>query len=186
MNYTFKEYVRHEVINKSKNTNMSISRVMGRLRIREYNFIFWYRASYVLHRKNTFLAKKVARYINDRIRFKFCCDIHRESEIGIGLKIDHLSGIVINPNTSIGGNFRIFQNKTIGTAQLMNSTGVIIGDNVMVGANSCIIGNGIKIGSDVNIGAMSFVNKSIDDGLTYITIKESNTKTNPSRLGSPQ
>ncbi|MFS1522866.1 serine acetyltransferase [Microbulbifer sp. 2304DJ12-6] len=170
--YTFKEYLIYEVL-KPKN-KFSWTKVIKRIQTnREANYIFWYRAAYVLYRKNNFLAKKLSKRINKKIRFKYCCDLHRESNIDIGFRIGHLSGIVINPKTKIGKNCTIRQNTTIGTIKDENSEGVVIGDNVNIGANSCIIGDGIRIGDNVTLGAMSFVNKDIESNTTYITKRES-------------
>ncbi|MDP5209422.1 serine O-acetyltransferase [Microbulbifer sp. 2205BS26-8] len=170
--YTFKEYVIYEVL-KQKHKFSWIKALKRIQNNREANYIFWYRAAYVLYRKNNFLADKLAKRINKRIRFKYCCDIHRESSIDIGFCIGHLSGIVINPKTKIGKNCKIRQNTTIGTVNDASSEGVVIGDNVNIGANSCIIGDGVRIGDNVTLGAMSFVNKDIESNTTYITKKES-------------
>ncbi|MET4695219.1 serine acetyltransferase [Endozoicomonas lisbonensis] len=173
--YTFKEYLIYEVL-KPKD-KFSWKKVLKRIQnSREANYIFWYRAAYVLYRKNNFLAEKLSKKINKRIKFKYCCDIHRESSIDIGFRIGHLSGIVINPKTKIGKNCEIRQNTTIGTIDDANSEGVVIGDDVNIGANTCIIGDGIEIGDNVTLGAMSFVNKDIESNTVFITKKESITK----------
>ena len=170
--YTFRDYIVSEVL-KPKD-KFSWLKVLKRVRVsREANYLFWYRASYVLFRKNSFLSKKISKLINNKIRFKYCCDIHRESCIDIGLRIGHLSGIVINPDVKIGKNFHVRQNTTIGSVNDATSNGIIIGDNVEVGANTCIAANDLRIGNNVTIGAMSFVNKNIANNTTYITKKES-------------
>ena len=178
--YPLKKYLKEEIL-KDK-INFSWLKIYKRTKkSREYNFLFWFRVSYVLHRKKNKIAKKIAQKINHKIRFKFCCDIHRESDIGIGLKIEHLSGIVINSRVKIGNYLHLHQNTTIGMKGNIlgeSSQGLmaVIGDNVKLGANSCIIGEGLKIGNNVVIGAMSFVNKDIPNDTLYITNKKYSTK----------
>jgi len=150
---------------------------------RECNFIFWYRVSYVLQRKKHRFARSWAKKINNRIKFRFCCDVSRKSSIDIGFQIGHLAGIVIAQNVKIGKNFVIRQNTTIGTSghkkNPVSPYDIEIGDNVNLGANCCIIGNGLKIGSQVTIAAMSFVNKDIPSNVIYITKKNSEVKCKP-------
>ena len=173
--YTFKEYLIYEIL-KPKD-KFSWRKILKRINnSREANYIFWYRAAYVLFRKENYFANKISKRINKKIRFKYCCDIHRESEIDIGFRIGHLSGIVINPKTKIGKNCEIRQNTTIGTIDDSKSKGVTIGNDVNIGANSCIIGDGIKIGNNVTLGAMSFVNKDIASNTVVITKKETIAK----------
>ncbi|BEB84437.1 TPA: DapH/DapD/GlmU-related protein [Escherichia coli] len=84
--------------------------------------------------------------------------------------IGHYSGIVITRYATIGRNFNIRQNTTIGLKN-SNSNRVTIGDNVNIGANSCIISDNITIGDNVKIGAFTFVNKDIPSNATYYTKK---------------
>ena len=174
--YTFKEYIKKEIV--KSDDKISWIRAYRKIKNRrERYYLFWYRASYVLHRKDSKFLQKLAKRINKKINFKFCCDFHRKSEIDIGLDIGHLSGIVIAANVKIGKNFKIRQNTTVGLSghnnKKIDGYDLIIGDNVDVGANTCIIGNGMRIGDNVIFGAMSFVNENIDSNITYITKKQS-------------
>ena len=177
--YTFKEYIKREIL--KSNEKFSWLKVYRKLKSRrENNYIFWYRASYVLYRKNNRFLKSISKKINKRINSKYCCDFNRKSDIGIGLYIAHLSGIVIAANVKIGEDFVICQNTTIGLSghqkETVDGYYINIGSNVNVGANTCIIGSGLTIGDNVIIGAMSFVNDDISSNRAYITKKQSYTK----------
>lgn len=57
MTYSFKDYIQAEVLNP--NTDFCLLKVYKKIKNRRVeNFLFWYRASYVLYRKNFPLAKK--------------------------------------------------------------------------------------------------------------------------------
>lgn len=87
-----------------------------------------------------------------------------ETTIGKGIFLMHPYNTIINAK-SIGENFMIFQNCTIGAT----AHGVIpvIGDNVAMYASSMILG-GVKIGNNVNIGAGCVVVKNVPDNCTVI------------------
>ena len=89
------------------------------------------------------------------------------STIGMGFKIYHGQGLVINSETIIGNNCIIRHQCTIGNK--ISSTGKsskspMIGDNVEIGCGSIIIGD-ICIGNNVTIGAGSLIVKDVGDGL---------------------
>ena len=79
----------------------------------------------------------------------------------------HLNGIVINSNTQIGKNATIFQQVTIGVADIDSQKAPIIGNNVLIGAGAKILGN-IKIGNNVKIGANAVVTKNVPDNCTVV------------------
>ncbi|WOD06203.1 hypothetical protein [Marinomonas sp. GJ51-6] len=88
------------------------------------------------------------------------------SDIGPGLYIEHGFSTIVFAK-SIGKNFYINQNVTIGTGRGGNPT---IGDNVRVGANSVIIGN-IFVADDVKVGAGAVLNFEVPKGSTVISQK---------------
>lgn len=63
---------------------------------------------------------------------------------------------------SIGDNFIVRNNTTIGNKNNDKNLRPVIGNNVQVGVNSVIIGS-IKIGNNVIIGAGSIVVKDVPD-----------------------
>lgn len=92
------------------------------------------------------------------------------TEIGAGLRLVHMNGIVINKDALIGENCTIFQQVTIGAVQ-GKAGAQIIGDNVYIGAGAKILGN-IKVGNNVKIGANTVVTKDVPDGVTVVGINQ--------------
>jgi len=96
-------------------------------------------------------------------------DINPKTTIGCGLKIHHGVGLVIGAAVTIGENFTVFQNVTIGTGSLkLIKDGVkrrspVIGDNVIIYPHSVIVGP-IEIGDNVVIGAKCLVTKNVPAG----------------------
>lgn len=76
--------------------------------------------------------------------FLFGIEIRSSCRIGGGLFIAHTSGVVIGA-ASIGENFTIFQNSTLGALSLdledNPATRPTVGNNVTVSANCLILGN---------------------------------------------
>ncbi len=84
------------------------------------------------------------------------CEIVPNAKIGTGLMIIHTSGIVIG-HATIGKNFAIYQNTTIGAKKLgyeasRPEANPVIGDDVILYAGAVIAGP-IKIGNRAHIGA---------------------------------
>ena len=79
----------------------------------------------------------------------------RGAKIGGGLRIWHVGGIVLNPDTVIGKNCTMRHGVTIGNR--VNDHDVpVIGDNVDIGVGAVIMGD-IIIGNNVSIGANAVV-----------------------------
>lgn len=96
-----------------------------------------------------------------RIQKKYGVEIPASAEIGEGFKIEHLNGIVINPDVTIGCNCNIYNGVTIGKEKRGKRVGCpTIGDCVWMGANAIIVGN-IHIGDHVLIAPGAFVNFDI-------------------------
>lgn len=135
-------------------------------------FIFWWRiASYMYHSKNKFL-KRLASRINRNLFYKYNAEIELGLTVAPGFYIGHFCGVVITRNATIGRNFEVRQNTTIGLKS-SNDDRIVIGDNVSVGAHSCIIAENLSIGDNVVIGAFSFINKDIPSNTIYYTRRES-------------
>lgn len=145
----------------------------------DIRYIFWWRVASYLHNKHE-KKSKLANYINRKITYKYGSEISLDAKIKPGLSFSHYTGVVITGLATIGCNFHVRQNTTIGVGgSIRDSTSlenafIKIGDNVEIGANSCIIGNSLTIGDNVVIGAMSFINKDIPDNCTAYSTKQIN------------
>ena len=92
--------------------------------------------------------------------------IPRDVKIGKNIVLYHPFSTILNAK-SIGNNFSVKNNVTIGNKFDNDALRPIIGDNVYVGCNVVIIGD-IKIGNNVIIGAGSVVIKDIPDNVVVV------------------
>lgn len=104
------------------------------------------------------------------------CLYKPESTFGLGTKIDAIGGgmrVYHGTSTvvhckSIGENFSVYQNVTLGKGKLINGESrPTIGDNVWVYTGAVVIG-GITIGNNCKIGAGAVVNKDVPDNCTVV------------------
>ena len=88
-------------------------------------------------------------------------------KIGGGFLVFHGNSTIVYAQ-SIGKNFSVYQNVTIGRGKKIDGNDVpVIGDNVFVGTGAIVIG-GIHIGDNVKIGAGALVNKDVPDNCTVV------------------
>lgn len=107
---------------------------------------------------NNHIIYPVVWVLYHRLQVKFGTDIPAKTKIGAGFKIEHLNGIVINPNVVIGKNCNIYNGVTIGKEKRGTRIGCPqIGDKVWMGANAVIVGH-IIIGNDVLIAPGAYIN----------------------------
>lgn len=83
-----------------------------------------------------------------------------------GFLIYHYGGIVINGDCTIGRNFTLRQNCTLGN-RVDTDDVPTIGNNVELGANCCVLGK-ITIGDNVKIGAGTVVVENIVSNHTVV------------------
>ncbi len=121
--------------------------------------VFWYRVNHLLFIRKLFFWK-----ILNVLRFYwFKNDISVSAKIGPGLRLVHVTDIVIGSNVKIGDRVTIFNGVTLGARAINNDCGMpTIGDDVFFGTGAKIIG-GITIGSRVIVGALAYCDKSIPD-----------------------
>lgn len=96
-----------------------------------------------------------------KLQIKYGVDLPASTKIGPGFKIEHLSGIVVNPDVVIGKNCNIYNGVTIGKEKRGVREGCpTIADKVWIGANAVVVGS-IQIGSDVLIAPGAYVNFNV-------------------------
>jgi len=138
-----------------------------RIHNRRRYFLFWWRLANEMYIFGNQSARKNAKRINARLKDRFGVEIMLGAQIGPGLHIPHLNGIVISDTLIAGENLTILQNATIGKRHKYQEGFIYIGDNVSIGAGAHIIGNALTIGDDVLIGAASVVLKDVPSNSVY-------------------
>lgn len=94
---------------------------------------------------------------------KYLTDIPSSVKIGKGFRIEHLGGIVINPEVIIGDNFTLLNGVLIGSQMRGENKGTpTIGNDVWIGTNAIVVGK-IKIGNNVLIAPGAYVNFDVPD-----------------------
>ena len=96
---------------------------------------------------------------------KYCVDISYKTKIGIGFKLNHAYGIVVNTKCILGDHVYIGHNVTLGSNTPTKFPK--IGNNVTIYTGSIIIGD-VTVGDDVIIGAGSLVIKDIPAQTTVV------------------
>ena len=97
-------------------------------------------------------------------------EIAHNADIGKGLFIGHLGGVIIVHSTLIGKNASFHEGVTIGGGGRGEKHGSpTIGDNVYFGAGAKVIGK-INIGSNVMIGANAVVAKDVPDNAVVVGV----------------
>jgi serine O-acetyltransferase len=102
-----------------------------------------------------------ALYLQSQSSRIFAVDINPAARIGIGIMLDHGTGIVIGETAAIGDNCSILQNVTLGgTGKETGDRHPKIGANVLLSVGAKVLGN-IKVGDCSRVGAGSVVLKDV-------------------------
>jgi len=132
-----------------------------------YSCVFWLRVNQYLTKKKNGLAGYLSRRMNAKRIYKFGNDISCFAEIGPGLKIVHLSDIVIGRRSKVGKNLTILNGVSLGEKKISDHNMPTVGDNVYIGVGAKLLGN-ITIGDGAIIGALTFCDKSVPvNGIAY-------------------
>ena len=174
-----KKYWLKEITRKEK---FSWTDIPTRIKSRRRYFLFWWRLASEMYMTGNKSEKKCASRINSRLKDRFGVEIMLGAQIGAGLHIPHLNGIVITDTLIAGDNLTVLQNTTIGKRYTYQDGSIRIGDNVSIGAGSHIIGNDLTIGDDVYIGAASVVLHDIPSDTVFFTKAEPCMHPNKKRL----
>jgi len=102
-----------------------------------------------------------ALYLQSQSSRIFAVDINPAARIGMGIMLDHGTGIVIGETAAIGDNCSLLQGVTLGgTGKETGDRHPKIGANVMIGAGAKVLGN-IKVGDCSRIASGSVVLKEV-------------------------
>ena len=106
--------------------------------------------------------ESLALYMQSMISSRFAVDIHPAAKIGMGVFIDHGTGIVIGETATLGDNVSLLHNVTLGgTGKDNGDRHPKVRDGVMIGAGATILGN-IEVGMGAHIAACSVVLKPVE------------------------
>ena len=124
----------------------------------------------VTHRFAHELWKKGRRdfalYLQSQSSRIFAVDIHPAARIGIGIMIDHATGVVIGETATVGDNTSLLHGVTLGgSGKESGDRHPKIGANVMIGAGAKVLGN-IKVGDCSRVAAGSVVLKNVPPDTT--------------------
>jgi serine O-acetyltransferase len=136
--------------------------------------IAWYRFGHFIYRENSpwilrtplkavYLAG--ALFCESVLQMRLPCS----AEIGGGLCISHVGGVVLHHRTVIGKNCDLSHQVTIGTAGLGRTGVPRIGHDVCIGAGAVLSGD-IEIGDGARIAANSLVNRDVPPGATAMGV----------------
>lgn len=107
-----------------------------------------------------------ALYLQSQSSRIFAVDINPAARIGIGIMLDHGTGIVIGETAALGDNCSLLQGVTLGgTGKETGDRHPKIGANVMIGAGAKVLGN-IKVGDCCKIASGSVVLKDVPRNTT--------------------
>jgi serine O-acetyltransferase len=107
-----------------------------------------------------------ALYLQSQSSRIFAVDIHPAARIGIGIMIDHATGIVIGETAAVGDNTSLLHGVTLGgSGKETGDRHPKIGANVMIGAGAKVLGN-IVVGNCSRIAAGSVVLKDVPPNTT--------------------
>ncbi|MEM5437795.1 serine O-acetyltransferase EpsC [Paraburkholderia diazotrophica] len=122
---------------------------------------------------------ELARGLQSVVARKLAVDIHPACRIGIGVMLDHASGIVIGETATVGDNVSIMQAVTLGgTGKDAGDRHPKVGDGVLLGAGAILLG-AITIGRNARIGAGSVVLVDVPAYATAVGIPATIRKGNP-------
>ena len=110
--------------------------------------------------------RSLARHLQNRISELFAMDVHPAARIGLGVFIDHGTGVVIGETAVVEDNVSMLHGVTLGgTGKESGDRHPKVRSEVMIGAGAKILGN-VEIGARARIAAGSVVLKDVPPGCT--------------------
>ena len=122
-----------------------------------------HRMAFALNRMG---RRDIALYLQSRSSEIFQTDINPEAQIGLGVFLDHATGLVVGQTAVVEDNVSILQGVTLGgTGKATGDRHPKIRQGVLIGAGAKILGN-IEIGQCARIAAGSVVLKDVPRNVT--------------------
>jgi serine O-acetyltransferase len=128
-----------------------------------FHALVTHRFSHVLWTKG---RRDIALYLQSQSSRIFAVDIHPSARIGMGIMLDHGTGVVVGETAVIGDNCSLLHGVTLGgNGKERGDRHPKIGDNVMIGAGAKVLGN-IRVGDCSRVAAGSVVLKDVPRNTT--------------------
>jgi serine O-acetyltransferase len=142
--------------------------------------VIYYRVSHWFFRHRRFI---IARMLSQYAKFRTGIEIHPGATIGMGLFIDHGTGVVIGETTEIGDYCTLYQGVTLGgTGKDKGKRHPTLGSNVMVGAGAKVLGP-VTIGDNSKVGANALVLLDVPQNSTAVGVPARVVRINGERVG---
>jgi serine O-acetyltransferase len=134
--------------------------------IRTYPGFFAIAVYRLAHEFHQLRIPLIPRILTESAHSKTGIDIHPGASIGVGLCIDHGSGVVIGETCEIGDNVKIYQGVTLGALSVRKTMAKTkrhptIQDNVVIYSGATILGGETIIGEGSIIGGNVWLTKSV-------------------------
>lgn len=165
-----KEYIKADLYRYSRNISLS-SFFITYMNSEGFRFSVWLRLCTFLRRSKLtkYTIFPFCKAVYKHYKYKFGYDIPYDKDIGPGLLIFHIGGIVFSPE-KCGRNLTISQNTTVGmTIHNGIKNFPKIGDNVYIAPGSAIIG-GVTVGNNVAVGTNCVLTQSVCDNAVVVGI----------------
>ena len=141
-----------------------------------------HRAAHALHELRVPL---LPRLIANSARTLTGIEIHPAARIGVGLYIDHGSGVVVGETAEIGENVTLYQGVTLGgTGFAIGKRHPTVEDNVTIGSGAKLLGP-ITIGHGAKIGANSVVVADVPPKATVVGVPGHPVRVDGKRVEGP-
>ncbi|MEZ5852719.1 MAG: serine O-acetyltransferase [Hyphomicrobiaceae bacterium] len=128
-----------------------------------FHALVTYRFAHILWNEG---RRDFALYLQSQSSRIFAVDIHPATRMGIGIMLDHGTGLVIGETAVVGDNCSILQNVTLGgNGKETGDRHPKIGRNVLLAAGAKVLGN-IEVGDCSKVAAGSVVLKDVPSNKT--------------------
>ena len=150
------------------------SSLLGALLAVQIWAVVWYRFGHWIYRENCprvlrWLLKPIYVPVYLAIQIILHIRIPPSAEIGPGLYLSHVGGLLISPEAVVGSNCDLSHFVTIGVSAMGRRGVPRIGNNVYVGTCATLIGK-IKIGDGAKIAANTLVMTDVPAGATVMGV----------------
>jgi serine O-acetyltransferase len=114
--------------------------------------------------------RSLARYLQSRISEVFAVDIHPAARIGMGILIDHGTGVVIGETAVVEDNVSMLHEVTLGgTGKTSGDRHPKIREGVLIAAGAKILGN-VEVGRNAKVGGGAVVLEDVPANCTVVGV----------------